>query len=371
MNTSTINPKNKKIIVGLSGGVDSTVAMTLLKDQGAIVEALHMTNWNDDDGYCNAAEDLQDAKKVCKQLSIPLHHVNFSKEYKEYVFKYFLDEYKIGRTPNPDILCNREIKFGVFKNYAHRLGSDYIATGHYAKIQRTSKGLNLIKPKDKNKDQTYFLHAVDTEAFENTIFPLSDLSKKEVREFARNRGLLNFNKKDSTGICFIGERPFRDFLKKYIPTKPGSIVDTNQKKVGTHQGLMFYTIGQRQGLNIGGLKKGNGKPWYVLEKKLSSNTLVVAQGDHPDLYKSKIVVSDTSWIGINATDLINQKQSFQCHAKIRYRQADQECTVNIINKNKIKIIFTKPQKALALGQAAVLYKNDVCLGGGFINEIKR
>ena len=355
----------------MSGGVDSAVTASILLEQGFDVEGLHMTNWNDDEPYCTAAQDHQDAMDACKELGITMHHVNFSKEYRQEVFDTALNELNTGLTPNPDVLCNRMIKFDRFAKYAQRLGGNRIATGHYARNLQNNGKQELHKGVDENKDQTYFLHAVDTEAFENTIFPLSDLSKKEVREFARNRGLLNFNKKDSTGICFIGERPFRDFLKKYIPTKPGSIVDTSQKKVGTHQGLMFYTIGQRQGLNIGGLKKGNGKPWYVLEKKLSNNTLVVAQGDHPDLYKSKIVVSDTSWIGINATDLINQKQSFQCHAKIRYRQADQECTVNIINKNKIKIIFTKPQKALALGQAAVLYKNDVCLGGGFINEIKR
>ena len=361
------NYTNKRVIVGLSGGVDSAVAALLLKQQGADVQALHMTNWNDEDGYCNAADDLQDAKKVCKILSIPLHHVNFSEEYAKLVFKDFLHEYKNGRTPNPDILCNREIKFGVFKKYAERLGAEFIATGHYAKLKKDKQSTELIKPKDKNKDQTYFLHAVKEDALKDTLFPLCDLTKHEVRDMAKMNGLLNHDKKDSTGICFIGERPFREFLEKYLPAQPGPMNDINGNLIGKHQGLMYYTIGQRQGLNIGGLKDSNNKPWYVLNKDLTSNTLTVVQGDHKDLYARSLIVSNFSWIGA-AEELILSDKIINCHGKIRYRQPDQACQAELTEEGKIKIIFNEPQRAITKGQAAVLYKDDRCLGGGSIDE---
>jgi tRNA-specific 2-thiouridylase len=368
MDTSVDKITNKKVIVGLSGGVDSAVTALLLQQKGANVQALHMTNWNDEDGYCGAAEDLQEAKKVCKSLSIPLHHVNFAKEYMDLVFKDFLHEYKIGRTPNPDILCNREIKFGVFKDYASRLGGDYIATGHYAKLRKSNNSVELVKAKDSNKDQTYFLHAVDSDAFKNTLFPLGDLTKEEVREIAKMNGLLNFNKKDSTGICFIGERPFQEFLKNYLPEKPGSIYDKTGNLMGQHNGLMYYTIGQRQGLNIGGQKDGNGAPFYVIEKDIEKNNLIVAQGDDSNLYKQGVVINRFSWLG-NANNLVQRDKKFLCHGKIRYRQADQACEVHMLNNQKVKIIFKEKQRALATGQATVLYSNDRCLGGGFVDEI--
>ena len=368
MNTQTENLANECVIIGLSGGVDSAVAALLLKQQGADVQALHMTNWNDEDGYCNAADDLQDAKKVCKKLSIPLHHVNFSKEYADLVFKDFLSEYKIGRTPNPDILCNREIKFGVFIKYAKRLGAKYIATGHYADLNKNIDSTELIKPKDKNKDQTYFLHAVNEAALKQTLFPLCNLTKSEVRDIAKMNGLLNYDKKDSTGICFIGERPFREFLEKFLPAQPGVMVDNNGNIIGQHQGLMYYTIGQRQGLNIGGRKDSNNNPWYVLKKDLTTNTLMVVQGDHHDLYSRSLIVSNFSWIG-SAEELILDTKTINCHGKVRYRQPDQACKAELLKDNKIKIVFDEPQRAITEGQAAVLYKNNRCLGGGAIDEV--
>ena len=368
MNIPNENLINKRVIVGLSGGVDSAVAALLLKQQGADVQALHMTNWNDEDGYCNAADDLQDAKKVCNKLSIPLHHVNFSKEYAELVFKHFLHEYKNGRTPNPDILCNREIKFGVFKKYAKRLGAEFIATGHYAKLNKNVQSTELVKPKDKSKDQTYFLHAVNEDALRDTLFPLCDLTKNEVRDMAKMNGLSNYDKKDSTGICFIGERPFREFLEKYLPAQPGPMIDNNDNVIGQHQGLMYYTIGQRQGLNIGGRKESDNKPWYVLNKDLASNTLIVVQGDHDDLYAQSLIVSDFSWIG-TAKELILSAKVIHCHGKVRYRQPDQACQAELIEGNKIKVIFNEPQRAITEGQAAVLYIDDRCLGGGSIDEV--
>ena len=368
MDTSVDKIINKKVIVGLSGGVDSAVTALLLKQKGADVQALHMTNWNDDDGYCNAAEDLQEAKKVCKNLSIPLHHVNFAKEYMDLVFEDFINEYKIGRTPNPDIICNREIKFGVFKNYASRLGGDFIATGHYAKLRKSNKTIELVKAKDTNKDQTYFLHAVDSKAFKNTLFPLGDLTKDEVREIAKMNGLMNFNKKDSTGICFIGERPFQDFLKNYLPANPGLTFDKNGNLIGQHDGLMYYTIGQRRGLNIGGQKNGTGEPFFVIDKDVKNNNLIVAQGDDSDLYKQGVIIKNFSWLG-NASNIFQRKKKFMCHGKIRYRQSDQACEVDVCDENEVKIRFEEKQRAIATGQASDLYLNDRCLGGGFVDEI--
>ena len=287
----------KRVVLGLSGGVDSAVAAILLQRAGADVHALHMTNWEDDDGYCTAADDLQDARNVCEQLDIPLHNVNFSKQYRDQVFEYFLDEYRAGRTPNPDVLCNREIKFGVFRDYAKRLGGDLLATGHYARSGVVDGYGALFKAADPGKDQGYFLHAVDEAALAETVFPLGHLLKESVRQIARDSGLAVHDKKDSTGICFIGERPFREFLSTYLPANPGDMRTPGGEHIGTHQGLMYYTLGQRQGLGIGGRNDRGEEPWYVVGKNLDDNVLVVAQGEHELLFSDRLVGTDVSWIG--------------------------------------------------------------------------
>ena len=280
------------VVLGVSGGVDSAVAAFLLKDAGARVEALHMTNWEDEDGYCTAAEDLQDARRICAQLDIPLHHVNFATEYRDRVFEYFLREYRSGRTPNPDVLCNREIKFGVFRDHAKRLGGELLATGHYARVGAAGGTAALLKAVDGNKDQTYFLHAVPADALAETVFPLGELRKAEVRRIAKQHGLAVHDKKDSTGICFIGERPFREFLGTYIPAQPGPILTPAGEELGRHHGLMYYTLGQRQGLGIGGRRDAGDAPWYVVDKDLAANALIVDQGDSP------LLLSDTLGNGL-------------------------------------------------------------------------
>ena len=358
----------KKVIVALSGGVDSAVAACLLQRQGAIVEALHMTNWEDDDGYCTAAADLQDARRVCEQLNIPLHHVNFSQQYRDRVFAYFLQEYKAGRTPNPDVLCNREIKFGVLWSYAKRLGADKLATGHYARIRQTESGPQLLKGLDQNKDQSYFLHAVNEEPLRDTLFPLGEMRKDEVRALAREQGFAVFAKKDSTGICFIGERPFREFLQTYIPAQPGPIETPEGEIIGEHAGLMFYTIGQRQGLGIGGMANASDAPWYVADKRLQDNTLIVVQGEHPLLYSDRILTGIPSWIGRQPDDLAAGKE-WACSVKVRYRQPDQACIVKPADAGKLEVIFDKSQRAVAPGQYAVFYAAERCLGGAVIEKI--
>ena len=357
--------KNRRVILGLSGGVDSAVAALLLKDAGADVQALHMTNWEDDDGYCTAAEDLQDARLVCEQLDIPLHHVNFSQQYRDQVFEYFLDEYRAGRTPNPDVLCNREIKFGAFRDHAKRLGGEYLATGHYARTGRIDGNAALLKALDQNKDQSYFLHAVSAEALAETIFPLGELQKGEVRRLARDRGLRIHDKKDSTGICFIGERPFREFLSTYLPANPGPIRTANGDPIGTHNGLMYYTLGQRQGLQIGGRKDASDEPWYVVDKNMQENALIVAQGETELLLSDSLVATDASWIGAAPDGL---DTGLKCMAKVRYRQSDQACTVRT-DGNVLKVEFDEPQRALAPGQFVVFYAGDRCLGGAVIDRI--
>ena len=314
--TTEPNLNGKRVIVGLSGGVDSGVAALLLKERGADVHALHMTNWDDDDGYCTAAEDLQDARQVCETLQVPLHHVNFAREYRDRVFEYFLAEYRAGRTPNPDVLCNREIKFGVFRDYAKRLGGEFLATGHYAQVVSTSDGAQLHKAKDRNKDQSYFLHAVSQDALAETLFPLGDLDKQQVRELARDYGLRNFAKKDSTGICFIGERPFREFLATYLPANPGTMITPDGETVGEHAGLMYYTLGQRQGLGIGGRKDASDEPWYVIDKRVAENELIVAQGEHSLLYCQQLETQMPSWIGHEPAQLAAGDE-LRCNAKIR------------------------------------------------------
>ena len=364
-----LQPKDvsgKRVILGLSGGVDSAVAAILLQQQGADVQALHMTNWEDDDGYCTAADDLQDARNICEQLNIPLHNANFSRQYRDQVFEYFLSEYRAGRTPNPDVLCNREIKFGVFRDYAKRLGGQLLATGHYARSIVIDGEGTLFKGVDIGKDQSYFLHAVNAEALAETVFPLGDLQKHEVRRIARDAGISVHDKKDSTGICFIGERPFREFLSAYLPANPGVMRTPGGEEIGTHQGLMYYTLGQRQGLGIGGRHDRGEAPWYVVAKDVESNTLIVAQGEHQMLFSQQLVGTNSSWIGSPPRGL---DDGLRCHAKIRYRQGDQACVVSAASNNTVRVRFDERQKAVAPGQFVVFYTADRCLGGAIIDEI--
>ncbi|MDJ0699907.1 MAG: tRNA 2-thiouridine(34) synthase MnmA [Woeseiaceae bacterium] len=356
---------NKTVVLGLSGGVDSAVAAILLQEAGADVHALHMTNWEDDDGYCTAADELQDARRICEQLAIPLHHVNFAKQYRDRVFEYFLDEYRSGRTPNPDVLCNREIKFGVFRDYAKRLGGELLATGHYARSGIVDGHGALFKGADPDKDQSYFLHAVSAEALEETVFPLGELQKAEVRSIARDHGLDIYDKKDSTGICFIGERPFREFLSTYLPANPGPMRTPEGSEVGQHQGLMYYTLGQRQGLGIGGRVDAGAAPWYVVAKSLEDNALIVAQGEHELLFSEALIAESPGWIGASPTGLVH---GLECTAKIRYRQADQVCTVIEQYDGTLFVRFAKAQRAVAPGQFAVFYSGNRCLGGAVIQK---
>jgi len=357
----------KNVILGLSGGVDSAVAAILLQRAGANVQALHMTNWEDDDGYCTAADDLQDARQVCEQLNIPLHHVNFSREYRDRVFQYFLDEYSAGRTPNPDVLCNREIKFGVFRDYARRLGGELLATGHYARTAVIDGKPVLLKGVDHNKDQSYFLHAVSAEALAETVFPLGELQKPEVRALAHEYGLAVSGKKDSTGICFIGERPFREFLASYLPANPGPMRTPDGTEVGEHTGLMYYTLGQRQGLRIGGRVDAGDAPWYVVAKDLQDNALIVAQGEHKLLFSESLLTEPASWIGDAPAGL---RSGIPLNVKIRYRQADQPCVVSANANGELQVVFDEPQRAAAPGQYAVFYDGEHCLGGAVIRELR-
>jgi tRNA-specific 2-thiouridylase len=367
MAISSDNLTGRKVILGLSGGVDSAVAALFLKRQGAEVQALHMTNWEDDDGYCTAAEDFQDARRVCEQLDIPLHHANFAKQYRDRVFQYFLDEYKAGRTPNPDVLCNREIKFGVFRNYAKRLGGELLATGHYARTRISAGQPQLLKAVDGNKDQSYFLHAVSGEALAETVFPLGDMIKADVRRIAHDEGLSVYDKKDSTGICFIGERPFREFLSSYLPANPGPIRSHDGTELGQHRGLMYYTLGQREGLKIGGRQDSTDEPWYVADKKPAENVLVVVQGEHPMLYCNALEASDASWIGQSPATLAKNGE-LHCNVKIRYRQPDQACRVTQMSGERLLVSFEDAQRAVTPGQFAVFYDGDRCLGGAVIDK---
>lgn len=358
--------RNRNVVLGMSGGVDSAVAAILLKDAGARVQALHMTNWEDDDGYCTAAEDLQDARLVCEHLGIPLHHVNFSRQYRDRVFEYFLAEYRDGRTPNPDVLCNREIKFGVFRDYAKRLGGELLATGHYARTATIDGQPALLKGADRSKDQSYFLHAISADAVAETVFPLGMLDKEDVRRVARDHGLPVHDKKDSTGICFIGERPFRDFLATFLPARPGTIETIAGDVLGKHSGLMYYTLGQRQGLGIGGRDDAAELPWYVVDKRLEDNVLVVDQGDSPWLYSNAIEAVRPHWIGASPGDLVT---GAELSVKLRYRQPDQRCRARIVNDGVLEISFEAQQRAVAPGQYAVFYDGDRCLGGAVIERI--
>jgi tRNA-specific 2-thiouridylase len=362
------DPNNRRVILGLSGGVDSAVAAVRLIEAGADVHALHMTNWEDEDGYCTAAEDLQDARNVCEQLGIPLHHVNFAKQYRDRVFQYFLDEYAAGRTPNPDVLCNREIKFGVFREHAKRLGGELLATGHYARTAVIDGQTCLLKAADLNKDQSYFLHAVSAEALGETVFPLGDLTKDEVRRIARDHGLAVHDKRDSTGICFIGERPFREFLSTYLPANPGPIRTPDGAEVGRHHGLMYYTLGQRQGLGIGGRAGAGDAPWYVVDKVAADNALIVDQGDTELLMSDALTAVEPGWINGPPDGLA---AGLRCRAKVRYRQPDQDCLVRAAPDDKLTVTFDDAQRAVAPGQYVVFYDDQVCLGGAAIDEIHR
>ncbi len=353
-----------RVVVGISGGVDSSVAAYLLKKQGHDVIGLFMINWDEEDGECTARDDYEDVKRVCEKIGIPYYSVNYAKEYYDRVFKYFLSEYKNGRTPNPDVLCNREIKFGPFLEKAKKLGADMIATGHYAK-SFTKDGLTyLCKAKDLSKDQSYFLNQLSQYQLSSVIFPLADMEKKEVREIAKKLGLSTAEKKDSTGICFIGERNFKKFLKQYLPAQKGEIRTLDEKVVGTHDGLMYYTIGQRRGLNLGGTHDGNGGRWFVLKKDLKNNVLYVSQGECEELFSNGLYADTMNWI-----PKVPEQKEFECYAKFRYRQPDQKVKVTILDDKHIKVDFAEKQRAITEGQFVVLYdENGICYGGGIIHS---
>lgn len=357
----------KNVVIGLSGGVDSSVAALLLKQQGYDVSAIFMKNWNEDDkqGYCPAEEDFADASSVAAELKIPFHAVNFAPEYWDKVFAYFLQEYQAGRTPNPDILCNREIKFKVFLGYSLSKGANKIATGHYARIREENGQFFLLKGKDRNKDQSYFLYTLGQYPLSRTLFPLGELDKPLVRKLADEYQLATFDKKDSTGICFIGERDFKQFLSRYIPAQPGDMVTPEGEIVSRHQGLMYHTLGQRKGLGIGGRKeegKNAGQPWFAAAKDLLNNRLIVVQGkDHPLLYKQKLTASQCHWVSGQPP-----KAPFHCTSKTRYRQADQNCVITEINDRQCVVEFEAPQFAVTPGQSIVFYQQEICLGGGII-----
>jgi len=354
--------RERRVVVGLSGGVDSSVAALLLQRDGYDVHGLFMTNWEEDeDGYCTNARDFQDARAVCDRLDIPLHRVSFAREYRDRVFRYLLDEYSQGRTPNPDVLCNREIKFGEFARYARRLGAARIATGHYARV--SADGRTLLRARDGDKDQTYFLHGIRGDELAHTLFPIGSLTKAEVRRMAADAGLPNHAKPDSTGICFIGDRPFRAFLAGHLKGDPGPIVTVSGERIGTHEGLVYYTIGQRQGLGIGGRKGRRDAPWYVCEKRRATNELVVVQGsDHPRLYATALLAVAPSWIAGRPPPL-----PWRCRARLRHRQALQACEVTDAGDG-LRIRFDTPQRAIAPGQFAVLYDGPACLGGAVIQR---
>mgnify|MGYP000287632813 CR=1 FL=1 len=360
--------KKQKVVVGLSGGVDSSVAALLLKQQGYDVMGLFMKNWEDDDTdeYCSSKQDLIDAVSVADKIGIDIEAVNFSKEYKERVFQNFLDEYQAGRTPNPDILCNAEIKFKAFLDHAMNLGADLIATGHYAQVRENpfvAGEYQLLKAEDGTKDQSYFLYRLNQAQLSKSLFPLGKLLKREVRDIARAAGLITSEKKDSTGICFIGERPFREFLNRYLPNKPGPIKTEDGKTVGEHVGLAFYTLGQRKGIGMGGSKDGTGDPWFVAKKDIQTNTLYIVQGhDHPWLLNPLLSASQISW----TSDFAPELGSYS--AKTRYRQVDAPCQLSALTKDLFTLNFDEAQWAVTPGQSAVIYSGDRCLGGGIITN---
>ncbi len=356
----------KTVVVGMSGGVDSSVAAALLKEQGYNVIGLYMLNWEEDDenGTCTAVTDYEDVKRVCNNIGIPYYTVNFSKDYLDRVFSYFLREYKAGRTPNPDVLCNREIKFGPFLEYAKMLGADYIATGHYAKIKHDGNTHILQKAVDTNKDQTYFLNQLSQQQLECVLFPLGDMVKADVRKIAEKYDLSTAHKKDSTGICFIGERRFKQFLQNYLPAKPGNICTLDGKVVGKHDGVMFYTLGQRRGLRLGGKEGGNGERWFVIDKDIKNNILYVSQGEDDQLFSDGLIAKEINWIPQTPKD-----KTFECYAKFRYRQPDQKVRVTLLSDTTARVDFEVKQRAITPGQFCVFYTDTDCLGGGVIDQV--
>tara|TARA_R110002167_G_scaffold287859_8_gene492879 strand:- start:760 stop:1929 length:1170 start_codon:yes stop_codon:yes gene_type:complete len=373
------SPQEIKVIVGMSGGVDSSVSAYLLKEQGYQVEGLFMKNWEEDDTdeYCAAAQDLKDAQAICDKLEIKLHTINFATEYWDNVFEYFLAEYKAGRTPNPDIMCNKEIKFKAFLEFAcEDLGADYIATGHYVQRRFNDGHWTMVRGLDDNKDQSYFLYTLNEQQLSHTLFPVGNIEKPQVRAIAEKADLITHNKKDSTGICFIGERKFKDFLGQYLPAQPGIIESAEGEAVGHHDGLMYHTLGQRKGLRIGGLANAGEEPWYVVEKDLLRNVLIVGQGhNHPRLFSKGLIANQLHWV-----DRQELSTPIKCTVKTRYRQEDVACTVTPLKRSttesehkstEYQIDFDKPQSSVTPGQSVVFYQDDICLGGGIINTLIR
>ncbi|BBI34828.1 tRNA 2-thiouridine(34) synthase MnmA [Cohnella abietis] len=361
------DPSKVRVVVGMSGGVDSSVTALLLKQQGYDVIGVFMKNWDDTDefGVCTAEEDAEDVRRVCNQIGIPYYTVNFEEEYRDKVFEYFLEEYRRGRTPNPDVMCNREIKFGEFLQKALDLGAEVIATGHYARVDFRDGKYSLLRGVDSNKDQSYFLHALNQSQLSHAMFPIGHLNKPDVRKIAEAAGLATATKRDSTGVCFIGERNFKEFLSQYLPAKPGNMVDIASGEVkGRHDGLMYYTLGQRQGLGIGG--SGSGEPWFVVNKDLESNTLYVVQGDaHVSLYSISLTATEVNWISPEVPTT-----PVRCTAKFRYRQQDQGVTLTPQGDGVYQVTFDTPQKAITPGQAVVFYQDETCLGGGTIDKVQ-
>jgi tRNA-uridine 2-sulfurtransferase len=357
--------KDIRVVVGMSGGVDSSVAALLLKEQGYDVIGIFMKNWDDTDefGVCTATEDYEDVIRVCNQIGIPYYAVNFEKQYWDKVFTYFLDEYKAGRTPNPDVMCNKEIKFKAFLEHAMKLGADFLATGHYARVEYRDGEYKMLRGVDENKDQTYFLNQLSQSQLEKVMFPIGNIEKSKVREIAKEADLATATKKDSTGICFIGERNFKEFLSNYLPAQPGNMETLEGEVVGKHDGLMYYTIGQRHGLGIGGA----GDPWFVIGKDLERNVLFVGQAFHNDkLYSDSIIAVDVSWVTEKEV-----KETFECTAKFRYRQPDNKVTVQKLEGGTVKVVFAEPIRAITPGQSVVFYHGDECLGGGTIDQVFR
>ncbi len=352
-----------KVIVGISGGVDSSVAAYCLQQQGYDVHGVFMKNWegDDDDAHCPIEQDYADARAVCAKLGIPLQSINFAKEYWDHVFAHFVKEYQAGRTPNPDILCNKEIKFRAFLDFAHAQGADLIATGHYARIRKQPNKIELLKGLDHSKDQSYFLNALNQSQLAASLFPIGEMQKTEVRAIASRLGLVTHDKKDSTGICFIGERRFKDFLSEYVLAQPGDILSVDGQRIGHHDGLMYYTLGQRQGLKIGGMANASELPWYVARKDVANNQLIVAQGhDHPALMQNELRMQEMHWITEMPCEF-----PYRCTAKSRYRQADQDCVIDRVDEGYV-VTFDLPQRSITPGQYCVLYQGEVCLGGGVI-----
>ena len=357
--------EKKRIVVGMSGGVDSAVAALCLKEQGHEVIGVFMRNWEEenDEGVCTADEDYTYVRGVCDDIGIPYYTVNFTKEYWDRVFTYFLNEYKRGRTPNPDVMCNKEIKFKAFLDFAMKLEADYLATGHYARVREVDGKYQMLRGVDNNKDQTYFLYTLGQDILKKVMFPIGDMDKSEVRRIAKEKGLPNANRKDSTGICFIGERNFKAFLSQYLPAQPGDIVDIETGEVlGRHDGLMYHTLGQRKGLGIGG-KGQKTTPWFVIKKDLEKNILYAGSGDHPELYASSCQLTNMSFVSGQPP-----AEEFTCTVKARYRQRDGGCRV-VMQGDTATLYFDEPQRAVTPGQSAVLYDGEICLGGGIIDRI--